>query len=51
VLVIRSFPGMAMDTDPTDHAEGLAREQVNAESKERGSLKSRRGYRKVNFES
>ena len=50
-VVIRQFPGMALDADPHDHPEGLAREQVNVESKERGSLKTRRGFRKVNFES
>jgi hypothetical protein len=50
-VVIRGFAGMALDADPQDHPEGLAVAQVNVESKERGSLKSRRGYRKTNFES
>jgi hypothetical protein len=47
---IREFPGMAQDMDPHDSPEGLAREMVNLESKERGTLKPRRGYRKVSFE-
>lgn len=46
---INNFEGMAQDMDPHDAPEGLAREAVNAESKERGTLKSRRGYRKVSF--
>lgn len=50
ITVIREFPGMALDIDPHDAPEGLAREQVNAESQERGSLKTRMGYRKVQFE-
>ena len=47
---IGNFEGMAQDMDPHDASDGLAREAVNAESKERGALVSRKGYRKVSFE-
>ena len=46
---IREFTGVSLDDDPHDVGEGSARESVNFETKERGTLRTRKGYRKVRF--
>jgi len=47
---IRDFSGLVLDMDPYDRPEGMAVEQVNATSIDRGELQNRGGYRVTSFE-
>ena len=48
---IEDFRGMATNADPTDLPPGLAAEQVNVGSLERGVLTLRRGLRPLTFDA
>ena len=51
VVDIRDFLGLALDADPHDRSPGVATDQVNCTSVDRGELQSRNGYRFVTFEA
>lgn len=46
----RDFTGLVLEGDPHDIPEGAGREQVNIQSGDLGSLRTRNGYRVVIFE-
>ena len=49
-LAISDFPGLNLESDEFNIQDGSSHDQVNVTSEDVGSLRSRRGARKILFE-